>query len=439
MVTAREPRLNTKGDAKPFSPFRKEYRTLSGHLSGRVSEIQYEIDLRSLNLELSDREIVNRLTRGLSLNPPAVGIASKRSRAGKHYGRTVHRIALVLPISGSGELVDYWPNEVPDIDHLAEAVPEPESGLDLPPPHWKWNDNGELEYWVEYEGDPPDIRTIFAYQKERVEAIVRAVAAQTTQFLKQYRSDLERWVKEERRKSDAAQELYEAISLPEYAPPQIRITDEPDQSADTAPGPVAGLPPRLRVRDGDWKTYLSIIQRWASVVEHTKGSFCTLDEYALRDLLLATLHAVYPVALGEVMSAGKRSDIYVVPDPDRPTLIPIITELKVGSGSKLVQDAVAQHLGQLSVRETKGTLIFFIKTERRRAEQNVKKGIETSPGFQGWSDGPFADGWELAHFRPPEDPRKFVELHVGSIFMRQPTTRDSGAPRTPSRQPGKRR
>lgn len=68
-------------------------------------------------------------------------------------------------------------------------------------------------------------------------------------------------------------------------------------------------------------------------------------------------------------------------------------------------------------RETKGTLIFFIKTERGRAEQNVKKGIETSPGFQRWSDRFLGDGWKLAYFRPPDNPHKSVELHVGGIFI----------------------
>jgi hypothetical protein len=229
-------------------------------------------------------------------------------------------------------------------------------------------------------------------------------------------------VREERVNFYAARRLYDTIQLPEYVPPLMRVKESDAVEELEVHEDVGTLPPRLTIADDDWDTFLWVVQRWASVVEHNPKSFCRLDEYALRDLLLATLRAVYPVALGEVMNAGRKSDIFVIPDPSRPDLAPIITELKVGSSQKLVREAVAQHLGQLSVRETKGTLIFFITSiHRRRAFKTIKEGIVTSVGFQRWADGDLAEDWVQAEFRSPDDPHKLVNLYVGGIQIFTPT------------------
>jgi len=413
--------LSSNADGRLFSTFRRDARKLSVYLADRASEIQVATGLRPLNLTLSDDEIVRHLTLVLDLHPPSIGTATKHHKTKKYFGRTVYQAALVLPIDGSKELVDHWPDERPEVDQLAEDDPIQKSGFDLTPPYWTWNDEGDLEFRLLHEGDAGiDLEGQFSFQEARARAIVLAVAEQTKQFIDQFQDRLEAWVKEERHKSDAARELYEAIPLPEYRPPQIRVIHEPNQSADLGAHPdVVVLPPRLEVIDGDWKTYLWVVQRWASVVEHNPKSFSTLDEYALRDLLLATLSAVYPMAQGEVMNAGKKTDILVTPDPSRPDLAPIITELKIGSGPKLVQDSVAQHLGQLSVRETKGTLIFFIRALGwKRAEWGIKKAIETSPGFGGWVDQQPEAGWSRAIFRPPDEAQKRVDLYIGSIVLR---------------------
>lgn len=138
----------------------------------------------------------------------------------------------------------------------------------------------------------------------------------------------------------------------------------------------------------------------------------------MRDLLLATLHAVYPVALGEVMTAGRKSDIYVIADPSRPQLRPIITELKVWDGASKVPGDLEQLFDQTTVRESRCALVYLIKRNSvTKPLADLHAAVQGAPGFQGWHEDPTSDTWPTADFVVPGNSHRQVAVTVGDVFI----------------------
>jgi hypothetical protein len=328
---------------------------------------------------------------------------------------------LVARFEGSLNLVNFWPDNIDKVACHAFEVKSRVSGLDAEPARWLW-DGDELKHIIEVLHTSeiwkaPNLEAITA-EGNRLRAIVDAVSQQIAQFQHDARRQSVGMVEDLRADHERLTRAFSEIPLPDYQPPDIRFELEEDSDCGPSPTSPIKLPPRLTVRDGDWDQFVEVVRRWCSVVERNPSSFISLTENSLRDLLLATLHSVYPVALGEVMTAGRKSDIYVVADPDKPELRPIIAELKIWNSASKAKAGVKQHLEQLTVRETRGALVFFIKgRDHERPRSSLHNAIAGSPGFDRWTTAPATDNWPVARFRSTHIHPRHVQVTVGDVFL----------------------
>jgi hypothetical protein len=92
--------------------------------------------------------------------------------------------------------------------------------------------------------------------------------------------------------------------------------------------------------------------------ERTPDSYKSLDEYALRNIILSTLNSIFSGnATGETFSHKGKTDIYLRIDKGNI----LIFEFKFWGGQKLYQATIDQLLGYLTWRENFGIVISFVQ------------------------------------------------------------------------------
>lgn len=259
----------------------------------------------------------------------------------------------------------------------------------------------------------------FGRELARATRIVAAIKEQIVRHYVETRKDILEVIEVRRAESDFANSVAQQISLPQFEPRSLEFDQpvkSPDNLGDATDGnELVGLP-AVELRHDHWTQFVETIKCWTSVVEASPRAFGVLEEPLLRDLLLASLRVVYPFVGGEVLVNGLKSDIYVQADGD-PSRRPAIAELKKWKGPVAVKRALDQHLGQLTVRHTRGLLLEFIeKRDPQRFVPKLMRAVETHPGFTSWASDTDAEGWPVAVINDDERGSTF-EVTIGYVLL----------------------
>lgn len=178
------------------------------------------------------------------------------------------------------------------------------------------------------------------------------------------------------------------------------------------------LKSNVRVSDQNWSDFVKRIRSWCLAVEDQAQSFNGLDEYQLRDSLLAGLRMTYSVTFGEVMTRGLKSDICVRPDRGSPDEVPMIVELKFWNGAKGLQGDLRQHLDQLTTRQPRGALLYFVKAKSMNdIKEKLCGAVEAAADFQRWVPEQDVAGWPAARFISTADTESYVDVNFATVHL----------------------
>jgi hypothetical protein len=404
---------------------------VSTSLNNRLGALDRRLkELSASDFRLTDEELVSSLASYWDVEPPELGpeevFGPEKS---VRVATPIVQVELIMRVvAGDPAILQYWP----DGTRAELAMPETDapSGFDPLPPAWRI-DSDELRFRAQFRQDA--IRD----SPDAVVELLEAEVARARAIVSGYPDCLARWadgVKQEvleaigrlRRDHESFETVRDSLLyFPVYKPPRLELeiqdaapSDEPSDRVDFT----LQLPPKVEIDEGEWTTFVNVVRRWGSSLSRHPGS-CQqpVDEYVLRDLLLATLHAVYPVAEGEVMTQGSKSDIYVLADPHAPEIRPIIAELKIWKGKSRVGADLNQHLGQLTLVEQRGLLLYFVRAKSMaHVRKDALRAVSLHPGFDRWSNLDDIGQWPAARLRSPLDKRKSVVLNVGMIHVPKP-------------------
>jgi hypothetical protein len=126
---------------------------------------------------------------------------------------------------------------------------------------------------------------------------------------------------------------------------------------------------------------LSLIRHQCRTFEGAPAAFAALDEEHLRDVIRASLNAVYRGnATAEAFRSSGKTDICVEAD-DRSAFV---TECKVWSGGKGLSSAIDQLLMYMTWRDCKASIVVFNKDVVNFADLVGSKVLPSVEGHSGY-------------------------------------------------------
>lgn len=192
------------------------------------------------------------------------------------------------------------------------------------------------------------------------------------------------------------------VKLVEVKPRQIRtVVGRPKAVARSEP----------TLDRADVSALVDFIDQYARQFELTPKPYASMDEEALRDLLIGMMNANYPgSSTGETFSKLGKADITLRIDAGHV----LICECKFWSGAKAYGEALKQLFGYLTWRlcQNYGVLITFCKLrDMTQAVANARSAASqdsshTPNSLHGQSDSRF-----VSRHSHPQDPGKTVEVH----------------------------
>ena len=153
---------------------------------------------------------------------------------------------------------------------------------------------------------------------------------------------------------------------------------------------------------------ISVLDNQGRQFEKTPGSYVSLGEQALRDVLLTNLNSIFEgKATGETFSNKGKSDIYL--NIDKGCIL--VFECKIWDGRKNYHETIEQLLGYLTWRHNYGIIIFF---SRNKGFTNIlsegQSAIESHSSYKNGFHKLNASHFISQH-RFPSDDQKQVEIH----------------------------
>jgi hypothetical protein len=125
-----------------------------------------------------------------------------------------------------------------------------------------------------------------------------------------------------------------------------------------------GTPADRTISDRDYEDILSLIRHQCRTFEGAPAAFAVLDEEHLRDVIRASLNAVYRGATAEAFRSRGKTDICIEAD----NRSAFVTECKVWSGGKALSSAVDQLLSYMIWRDCKAAVVVFNKSVQNFAD-----------------------------------------------------------------------
>jgi hypothetical protein len=184
-------------------------------------------------------------------------------------------------------------------------------------------------------------------------------------------------------------------ALPIAMTQQIRIREAAAIGIAQQPPTRSGRQPERSITDEDYEGILSLIRHQCRTFEGAPEAFAKLDEEHLRDVIRASLNAIYRVAAAEAFRSHGKTDICIEAE-DRSAFV---AECKVWAGGQGLSEAIDQLLRYLTWRDCKTAIIVFNKDVRGFVDLLTKK---VGPQLQG----------HPSFLRMPSSPPENGEWHV---------------------------
>jgi len=260
------------------------------------------------------------------------------------------RVEVLIPFEGDIVLFDVRP-----------------STSDLNPPRFELRGK---TFVVRHEGPSPIDQN---QAKSAIEHLITRVA----QHLEWQRRDIEPW--NERLRRDLPQQIevrrekilhdrqldafLEVPVVGRSNPTPVFIVDPPK-----APRPVLiattisspAFAPEPAISDEGFAAILAEIESVTTAVQRLPKTFTAMPEESLRDVLLVILNNRFGPASGETFSRKGKTDIFIPYGGDERAVF--IAECKWWTGPKAFRDAIDQLLGYLTWRDSRASLIVFVKS-----------------------------------------------------------------------------
>ncbi len=135
-----------------------------------------------------------------------------------------------------------------------------------------------------------------------------------------------------------------------YVPPVIKQKIEPK-----LPPMRPSAPPEPTLEKQQYETMLSLIRGAGRSIEQSSSRTRSLDEEALRDMLLVPLNAHFGNATGEAFNCNGKTDLLIRHEGKNL----FAAECKIWAGDKQLMSAIDQLLSYLHWRDTKAALVIF--------------------------------------------------------------------------------
>ncbi len=247
--------------------------------------------------------------------------------------------------------------------------------------------DGELRLtWLGQEADAAAVRAHFDRELDEIERHLSWCQRDIDTHNQTIRTTTPGLVAQRRAKLLRDRELEAGIGFPVQRRSDASNYTVPVQrrriASASPPRPTAGGPfqPEPMLADPDYEAALRVLRNARNALERSPSMTAKLNEEQIRDLLLVSLNAQFQgKAGGEVFNGAGRTDI-LIREGDRNVFI---GECKIWRGPKTIRDALDQLLSYLVWRDTKATLLLFIRSGH--PSEAIKKSvaeIEASPTYK---------------------------------------------------------
>lgn len=214
---ARNPLQVGPNSSKLFGEFRATHRRLSRALSAADDTHKIVNSLQMEDFEKSDEDLVEMVVdRHERLTAPPTWTEPKQMspKSSSHY----HRFGLTVELDGTLSLVDWWPDEVADVQALAADPVEQDNGWNPPSP--RWIRKGNVLNFVAHVDMVDDtasdaVKPLLVSEAERVIAILTAISDQTQAHHRAVRDRALEAVRDRRAHMDAARSVAADIPIPQ--------------------------------------------------------------------------------------------------------------------------------------------------------------------------------------------------------------------------------
>ncbi len=232
-----------------------------------------------------------------------------------------------------------------------------DDGLDTPDVELAATWQGLLMHYATAEHDVGDFRRWRDTQQRRVDTVVERANEVASAFNEDLRQVVLREIAVRRLALARQSSFLEAVGLarrpdaPAVAPMRRRVIRPPRRmSARSSPDPVLAE----EAHDDVLRTLSSI----GVAFERSPRTFARLTEPEIRDFVLVVLNATYEgEAHGEAFNHHGKTDVLIRRDNRNV----FVAELKFWDGAASVQGGIDQLLSYLSYRDTRGTLVVFVR------------------------------------------------------------------------------
>jgi hypothetical protein len=349
----------------------RDGKTLADYCEGRKADMEKAVrhwnidELRATgSQEITDYLIseyaiscpVLRHGEGTSTEPEPVDLPAYSPMPGMVFGSrgrlpyaiTATRRTFIIPFDGDKEVFYRRPN--------------PFRNSELPDAEIR---TGEVRItWQQADRDTPDPGQINAFVTKQVGALqfyLDQSATQLNMFNRELGAQAARLVAARKQRVELDREvsarlLYPLNRRPDAAQYQFPLTRRPlvpRPRPSAAPGK-----PEYELADAAFEDVLKVLRHSRNALERSPSLTAQLHEEQIRFILLVSLNAVFEgLAGGEVFNHKGKTDILIRMEDTNV----FVGECKIWTGPSDFTKAISQLLNDLTWRDTKGTLLLFIR------------------------------------------------------------------------------
>jgi len=210
----------------------------------------------------------------------------------------------------------------------------------------------------------------------------------------------------------AVQATVQRLNIPLHQDPNATVKPvevKPRQIRTVVGRPKATARAEPTLDRADVSALVDFIDQYARQFELTPRPYASMDEEALRDLLIGMMNANYPgSSTGETFSKLGKADITLRIDTGHV----LICECKFWSGAKAYGEALKQLFGYLTWRQNYGVLITFCKLrDMTQAVANARSAVSQDSSYAPNSLHDESDSRFVSRHSHPQDTGKAVEIH----------------------------
>jgi len=302
------------------------------------------------------------------LGPPVGPVIIQRGRT-KMFWQFASCFTLAVPVAGDLEVFWLRPSTYP---------------TDLPQANFGGSqDQREIRLYCEGGREPHAVKSDFDRQLDQIEQCLAWSWNDIDTHRRTLEMEISNAIYERRATLLADRHIQANIGFPIRRRPDadtysVPVRRRKVEAPRTAPSPPFKPEPMLSA--DDYEAALHVLISMRNALERSPSTTEQLTEPGIRDLLLVALNAQFEGnAAGEVFNGEGKTDILIRVD-DRNVFV---AECKIWRGHQTVTDALDQLLGYLVWRDTKASLLLFIRDANATAvaEKAIAQ-IEAHPNYK---------------------------------------------------------